>query len=76
MLKADQTLESIAAGLAEILQEIEQDTGAFLDMEAEEIPDFTVSYKGKAVSFPLDFAEINNTTTDFLSELLEVIKEY
>ena len=63
--------------ICDMLKEINDFTDEFLESEYEkEIPPITISFNGKSVEIPLDFAELNNAIVDSLTEIKENIKDY
>ena len=61
-----------------ILKQISKDTEKFLegDMQDGILDEITLSYGGKFVEIPLELADINQLFSDFLSELVQTMKEY
>ena len=61
--------------ISDMLKEIEDMTGEMLDSDFEKtIPPITISFNGKSVEIPLDFAEFNNAVMYSLTEIKEAFE--
>ena len=55
----------------------ERETNTFLDnMEYYTPPKFEIKFRGESVEIPMDFAELNNSISDFLEELKDALEDY
>lgn len=60
-----------------MLENLDQLTGDFLESEFEStIPAMAISFNGKTIEVPMDYADFNNAATEFLKELFEVCMDY
>ena len=63
--------------ICDMLKEINDLTGEMLDSDFEKkIPPITISFNGKSVEIPLDFAEFNNAVVYSLTEIQGAFEEY
>ncbi len=63
--------------ICDIMDEINQMTADMLDSDFEiKVPPITISFNGKSVEIPLDFAEFNNAVMYSLTEIKEAFEEY
>ena len=66
---------------AELMKrELSKETDKLLDaLQADSyypIPNLKVDFNGNSFDIPMDYAELNNLTEDFLNDLIDTINEY
>ena len=56
---------------------LDMKTGEFLESGFDiTIPPMIISFNGKTIRVPMDYADFNNAATEFLQELIDICKDY
>lgn len=70
-------MDEIRNQVETILRLFKKETDNFLDnVEYYRPPQFEICFRGEKVEIPIDWAELNNTISDFLEQLDDDLDEY
>ena len=57
--------------------DLDQKTGDFLESGFDiTIPTMQITFNGKTIEVPMDYADFNNAATEFLQELIGICEDY